>query len=334
MPTRVRISSVLLGENTFNQMTMVGQNIAVQDNHIIKLQEETATVSIDPESSTGYMEVAVFTELEPGEARFWIQASDNYHWRSGLVNLAGNEQLLSYGLFPVDKASTTFSESALEESIELPMIQSMDNESNAGEPHEIISAITELKINIKSDHLRFEGKGYYGRRDIFEGAGGVNIGSSDYEFTYKLRILPGNPITQPGQMLRAEAVEPIQVFFANPVVGFVALFMQQKINEDSRRSIEKQLNARVQDEIDARVSAQTSDAALLARVTATVVETTIHFDPEEEDFLEFNILMSFPTELTSTSGTGNSGSGCGLKLLALSFLFGLTGAGLFLWLQW
>ncbi|MCB9330697.1 MAG: hypothetical protein H6574_06415 [Lewinellaceae bacterium] len=332
MQVRVRISSVLLGENTFNQMTMVGQNVVVQDNHIVTVREETATVSIDPESSTGYMEVAVFTELEPGDARFWIEASDNYHWRSGPVTLAGNDQLLSYGLFPVDKSGTTFSESFLEDAIELPMVQSMDNETNAGEPHEIISAITELKINIKSDHLRFNGKGYYGRRDIFEGAGGINIGSSDYDFTYKLRILPGNPIHHPGQMLRAEAVEPIEIFFANPVVGFVAFFMQQKINEDARQSIEKQLNAQVQDEIDARVTQQSSNPALLARVTATVIETKIIFDPQEEDFLEFNILMSFPSELTSASGNGNSGSGCGLKMLALLVLFVFAGAGLFCWL--
>lgn len=327
MIVTIRISSTLLGTNTFNQLTMIGQNVQIDGNQITPVKTESATVSIDPSSSLGYVEMAVFHNLDPGNARFFIEGSDDYHWRSGPVVLGTSDQTLNYTLLQAAAASTTFSRADLENTITLPIISSQDSSNNQGQPHEKISAIRTLIIHVQPNTLRFTGNGFYGRRDIFEAelaenAGeetedppGIDLTASNFNFTYKLWIVPGNPIQTEGQMLRVVAIEPIQIVFNNPITGFGALFMQNQINENSRQSIEDRINANVQNQIDAQVGGQTQDTDLQARVTANVVQTEFQIDPQEKESIYFNTLISFPTELTAPTpppdnGEPDSKSGC------------------------
>ncbi len=315
MATSILISSLLYGEPVFGGLAMHGQRFVVDGNDNETLhQHETATLQTGGDLAT-YSQQATFNSLAPGTARFWIMHEGVILWRSGDVVLTDDDQLFRYTLYPMEGEETTYGESRLEDELELPIITSAEEGEDDPDEANTISAIEELTINIKSDHLRFNGEGYYGSRALYESEGGVDLLASNFQFEYKVRI-EASKAPSAAHLLQVTPVEPIQIGFANPLVGFFALFLQQRINDDTREAIEADLNGRVQDEIEARVGAMTDDAALIARTTASVRKITIHFDVEEEDFLEFELILSIPTELVEESTSGGCSLGASVLVAA------------------
>ena len=311
MTIRIQIATTLLGPDALTGATML---VRVTDpaELVHASQAQMVDVAVD---HVGYIQAAEFASLPAGTAHFMVESGGWIVWRSGPIAITDADLELDYTLIPLQPEDMTYTADDMLEQVEFPIVTSAEEDVDDPAEADTIVVIESMSAAVIAAHLALSGSGFYGDRDFYETGDplAISIGSSNFEFTYRLRLEPSDAFD--GQMLALAPLEPIQIGFANPIVGFVALFLTNMINTRARQSIEARINGTVEAEIAARVGGPDVDQALVDRSTASIRSVTVDAVAET---VTFDALLSLPTELVVAETSGGSGCASPVLLAALA----------------
>lgn len=311
MTVRIQIATTLLGPDALTGAPMLVQ---VKDSNdvIHATQAQMVDVAVD---QVGYAQAAEFPSLPPGTAHFMIASGGWVVWRSGPIVIADSDLDLDYTLIQLPPEDLTYTADDMLEQIEFPIVSSAEEDVDDPAEADTIIVIESMSAAVNADHLAFLGSGFYGDRVFYETGDplAISLGSSNLEFTYRLRLEPSDAFH--GQMLALAPLQPIEIGFANPLVAFGALFLTSTINTRARLSIEDRINRNVQTEIADRVGGPEVDQALVDRSTASIRSVTAD---GASGTVTFDALLSLPTELVFAETSGGNGCTTPVLLAALA----------------
>jgi hypothetical protein len=262
----------------------------------------------------------IFNNVPAGRSRFCVRGSDDkLRWRSPVLDIETGNETFAFHIVAIAPEETLFDSSQFEDEIDLPITQNLDDLDED-------LVITSLDLTMKDDHIDIDGEG-----KLAKGADWTIL-SSELDYDYDFNIKPIDSINHK-RFVKIDPVANLTLNLSNPITGFGAWLMQDKLNETIREILRKKIDKQIRKQLEDRVGSQFGDDPAIELVTATVVDSKIIEDGTETvtsptggtvtvpiHKLQLLLDISIPSSLLQSS-TG--GGGCLNTVLLTIATFGV-----------